>query len=124
MEKIKLSGLIDTINESPTGGFIGVSQYKSEKGDVTSVVGQLGCSYAKAKESAIQALSEAIKANDFEDVTVTGKCHYDDGVWNARKKSAPLKDYKITYKANTVQNVAEEILEAWQNPKERINFKY
>jgi len=123
MSKVTLKGLVETINEAPTGGFIGISGYQSKKGDVSSVVGQLGCSYGKARQLSIQALQEAVANGDFEPITVTGQCYKKDGVWNSRARSNPIEDYEITYSKKEVQAFAEEILEGWENPKDRNSNK-
>ena len=121
MNKINLKTLISTINDSPTGGFIGLQGYQSTKGDVTSVVGQLGCSYGKAKQASIQALKEAVDTvGYFVKMTVEGDCYQlSDGTWNSRARSNPLKSYKVDYTADEVLAVAKEILEGWENPKTR-----
>lgn len=121
MSKINLKGLIKTINEAPTGGFIGLQGYKSSSGDVTSVVGQLGCSYAKAKESSIEALKGAIACTGyFQAETVEGQCYQKpDGTWNARASSNPLKKFKVDFTAEQVLTIAKEILLGWETPSTR-----
>jgi len=124
MSKINLKGLIDTINSAPTGGFVGINGYQSTKGDVTTIVGQVGCSYGKAKALSIESLKEAIDGDGFESVTVEGNCYQlPDGTWNARAKSNPLKSYKVDYTAKEVKECAESILEAWENVKPRKDNK-
>ena len=123
MDKIKVANIISTINDSPSGGFVGISGYKSENGDVVSVVGQVGVSYGTAKTLAIQALQEAIESDDFECITVKGKCYKKDGVWNVRARSNPLEDYEIDYSVAEVKEMAETVLSEWENPVKRANNK-
>jgi len=122
-EKIKFAKLVDTINESPSGGFVGLTDYASKEGKVVTVLGRMGCSYGTARTLAIEALQKAIKEDDFEAIVVTGDCYKDGDVWNARKRSCPLKPYSLTVDVKQVKAYAKEILEAWENPKPRKDNK-
>lgn len=122
---MKFADIVGLINSAPSGSFVGITDYVSEKADVTSVTGHLGVSYAKAKEKKIEALEKAIQENDFSPITVEGDCHFDEtkNVFNSRKKSAPIRHFKITYGRDQVLQTMQEILESWKNPKERANNK-
>jgi len=124
MSKTNLKTLINTINEAPTGGFIGIKGYTSTKGDVTSIVGQLGCSYDTAKQASISALTEAVNAKAFSPMTVEGQCYQKpDGTWNARARSNPLKKFKVDFTVDEVLVIAKEILDGWKNPVKKANNK-
>jgi hypothetical protein len=121
--KNPIAALIEQINEAKKGSFVVFTNYRGTDGKVQTIYGNLKMSYEDVKEKAIADLLEAIKANDFEDVTVKGECRYDKetDVYNGRKKSWPMEKYEITYKASEVLAMAKSILYDWQNPKERAN---
>jgi hypothetical protein len=121
--KVKFADVVSMINAAPSGSFVGVTNYVSEKGDVASFVGHIGFSYAKAKQMAIDALKEAILKCDFEPIVVSGNCYHDGTEFNSRKRSAPVKPYKMEFDKYQVQETAKEILNGWENPKERENNK-
>ena len=125
MSKTTLKQLVSTINEAPTGGFVGLVGYETTKGDILSCTGRIGCSYGKGKTLAIAELKQAIAEKDFGPITVSGECYFDktDKTWNARKKSLPLKEYKKTFEVERVLEIAKEILENWENPKVRKSNK-
>lgn len=124
MTKIKFSDLLDSINSSPSGGFVGITDYTSSKGDVVSIVGRVGCSYGTMKEEAIAGLKVAIDNNSFEPITVSGKCYMDsNGEFNARKKSCPLQPFNITFTGAEVLTEAKGILEGWEKPSTRKSNK-
>ena len=116
-----IAALIEQINEAKKGSFIVFTNYRGEDGKVQTIYGNLKMSYEDVKEKAIADLNEAIRANDFEDITVKGECRYDKetDVYNGRKRSWPMSEYEITYKDTEVLAMAKSILYDWQNPKER-----
>lgn len=118
-----IAALIEQINEAKKGSFVVFTNYRGTDGKVQTIYGNLKMSYEDVKEKAIADLLEAIKANDFEDVTVKGECRYDKetDVFDGRKRSWPMEKYEITYKASEVLATAKSILYDWQNPKERKN---
>ncbi len=123
--KTTLKSLISSINKAPTGGYVGLTDYETTKGDILSCTGRIGCSYGKGKQIAILALKDAIFASDFEAITVSGECYYDTvkKEYNARKKSMPLKKYIEIFSADEVLTMAKEILLGWENPKVRKSNK-
>jgi len=124
MSKIKFTDLLTTINEAPTGGFVGVKAYESKTGDVSDVLGRLGCSYDTVRKLSIVDIKAAIDAKAFIGITVEGKCYQTPkGEWNPRKFSCPLKSYKVDYTADEVLESAKAILEAWEAPKPRKSNK-
>lgn len=125
MSKIKLPELVKTINECPTGGYVGITDYVSENGDVTSVTGHIGCSYADGRRVSIQELKDAIALKDFSEMTVQGQCYWDESAkaWNSRKRSLPLENYDITYDFDKVLEMAKGVLHDWENPAERNSNK-
>ena len=123
--KTTLKTLISSINDAPTGGYVGLVDYESTKGDILSCTGRIGCSYGKAKTIAIAELKQAIADKDFSDITVNGECYWDTVKleYNARKKSMPLQTYSETFDAKEVLEIAKEILLSWENPKARKSNK-
>ena len=120
---IKFADVVAMVNGAPSGGFVGITDYVSEKGEVSSIVGHLGFDYGKARQIAIKDLAAAVAAGTFEAITVKGKCYHDGKEFNARMRSCPVKDYDITYTPRQVLEMANNILTAWQNPKERESNK-
>lgn len=126
-DKIKFSELVKCINESPSGGYVGIVDYHAQNGDIISVVGKIGCSYATMRKLAISELEAAIEADDFDSITVEGECYWDDErmEWNPRKRSCALKafnsDHGGYFPKALVKSLAMRILEDWKNPKERAN---
>jgi hypothetical protein len=118
---MNLKTIAQTMETAVSGGYVHLTNYVSDKGEVSTVLAHLIPNYGAGKEKAIKSLREAIAANDFQPITVTGKCYNDNGVWNSRKKSAPLKDYSIEYSKEEVKAAAEEILADWIAPKEKVN---
>lgn len=121
--KTKFKEILTSFNEAPTGGFVGITDYQSQNGDIVSVTGRLGLSYGDAKQAGIDALEQAIKTKDFEAVTVSGSCYEENGVFNSRKRSWDMKEFEITFEVDEVMETAKEILEAWKNPKARKDNK-
>lgn len=117
----KIKKLIETINAAQSGSFVGITDYVDKRGDISSVVGHIGVSYAKAKDMAIAELEKAIEAKDFEPVTVKGHCYTDGNDWNPRKRSWELKEYDITFDKGEVVETAKAVLEGMKNPKKRAN---
>ena len=66
MSKAKFKDIITAINESPSGGYVGITDYVSENLSVVSVTGRIGTSYGDMKALAIQGLKDAIENEDFE----------------------------------------------------------
>jgi hypothetical protein len=120
---IDLKQIVESANNAPSGSFVGITDYVSDKGDVSSITGQIGVSYGTAKEKAIKALETAIEAKDFEPITVKGICRWDTekNEWNSRKRSMPMKAYDITFKKAKVIEVAKEVLESYKNAEKRSN---
>lgn len=121
--KVKFADIVHMVNSAPSGGFCGVTNYVSEKGEVSSITGHLGFDYGKAKQKGIDGLRKAIEAKDFQAITVRGNCYKDGNEWNSRKRNCPVYPYAITYTPEQVMATAKEILEGWENPKERENNK-
>lgn len=118
---MKLQTVAEAMETAVSGGYVHIDGYTSDKGEVSKILGHICPNYGVAKEKAIKALRQAIADNDFQPITVTGQCYNDNGTWNARKKSAPMKEYNITFPSREVLEQANEILTSWENPKERIN---
>lgn len=114
--------IVDTISRSTSGTFVGITDYISETGDVSSVTGHIGCSYGVARNKSIKLLETAIAEDDFDAITITGECYWDaeKQEYNARKRSCELKSYDITFSKDEVVACAESILESWKKPK-KIN---
>jgi hypothetical protein len=128
MSKVKFKDLITSINEAPTGGFVGLTDYISNDLSVVSVTGRIGCSYGKVKELAIEALKDAIDNEDFEAIDISGRSwsKTENGVTEffARKAGdRVLADNLKSYSKDTVLDTAKAILEGWENPKARKSNK-
>ena len=119
----KLKDIISSVNEACSGQFVGITNYVSDKGDVSSITGHIAPNYQTARTKAIEALETAILVNDFEAITVKGTCRKDGNVFNSRKRSAPIMPYEIEFSKTDVMAIANSILESWKNPKERENNK-
>ena len=117
--KTTFKEVLNAINESPSGAFVGLTDYVDSKGDVTSVTGHIGASYGSMKENAIAELKQAIEDEDFSDTIVSGKCNAFEGEFNARKKLWDVEPFIICYDKEQVITTAKEILEGWENPKTR-----
>jgi len=128
MNKVTLKDIVSTMNSAPSGGFVGITNYESESGEVSSVTGLLGCSYADTVALKIKGLTEAIAGDDFEDITVKGQGYADmkDGkvIGYGRKSNArTLINFCKVYTKEQVLTFAKEILFAWENPKARTSNK-
>ena len=120
---INLQEIVSAANNAPSASFVGITDYVSEKGDVSSITGQIGVSYGTAKEKAIKALTEAIEAKDFEAINVKGICRWDTdkNEWNSRKRSMPMKAYDITFSKAQVLETAKEVLDGYVNAEKASN---
>jgi hypothetical protein len=120
---IDLNKIVSAVNEAPSGSFIGITDYISEKGDVSSITGQIGVSYGTAKEKAIAALEKAIADKDFEAIEVKGVCRWDDEAkeWNSRKRSCPMKPFAVKYSKAEVLDTAIEVLESYREAVKKSN---
>lgn len=118
---MKLSTLANAVSSAVSGGYVHIEGYHSDNHDVSSILGHICPNYGEAKKRAIEKLNEALTTNSFQPIRVTGQCYNDNGVWNSRKKSCPLKPYDITYSVSDVEAAARSILESWTNPVERKN---
>ncbi len=129
MSKINLSTIISTFNDAPSGSFVGITNYESSENEVVSVVGQIGCSYAKTVEMKIVGLKTAIEEEDFEKMTVSGQGWAqvdEDGKpfdFGRKSKVRKLVNFCETFEKEEVIEHAKGILEAWENPKPRKNNK-
>ena len=128
MSKVKFKDLITSINEAPTGGYVGLTDYVSNDLSVVSVTGRIGCSYASEKERAIESLRDAIQNEDFEAIEIAGRSwsKTENGVTEffARKaKDRVLADNIKTYSKEHVLELATAILEGWENPTVRKSNK-
>lgn len=120
---INLQEVVSAVNSAPSGSFIGITDYISEKGDVSSVTGQIGVGYSNAKEKALEAMEKAIAEKDFEPITVEGICNWDTEKkeWNSRKKSMPVKTFKVTFNKAQVIAVATEVMESYRDAIKKSN---
>lgn len=120
---INLTEIATAVSKAPSGSFVGITDYISESGDVSSITGQIGVSYGTAKNKAIQALQNAIAMEDFEAISVKGICRWDTdkNEWNSRKKSMPMKSFDITFPKAKVIEVAKEVLDSYQNAEKDSN---
>lgn len=121
---IDLKTIATTINNAPSGSFVGITDYISEKGDVSSITGQIGISYGKAKDKAIEALQNAIATEDFGPIVVKGICRENPdnkGEFNSRKRSWPMASYAITFSKAQVIEVAKEVLDNYVNAEKKSN---
>lgn len=120
---INLKEVVTAVNAAPSGSFVGITDYVSEKGDVSSVTGLLGVGYGAAKERAIAALETAIAAQDFEAMTVKGICNTCPitGELNPRKKSWDAKPFKKTFSKAQVIAIASEVLESYRESVKTSN---
>ncbi len=127
MSKITLKNLVTLMDNAPSGGFVGLTDYESENGDVTSVTGQLGCSYADVKAFKIAGIKEAIENEDFEPITVTGQGYAEkiDGklVFGRKSSTRTLVNFCEDYTKEQVLETAKEILLAWEAPSTRKSNK-
>jgi hypothetical protein len=127
MSKIKLKDLVTLMDNAPSGGFVGITDYESENGDVSSVTGLLGCSYADTVKHKIAGLREALENDDFEPITVKGQgwAKEVDGVleFGRKSKDRKLVNFCEDFTQEQVIEVAQEILEGWENPKARKSNK-
>jgi len=119
---IDLNEIVSAVNEAPSGSFIGITDYVSEKGDVSSVTGQIGVSYGTAKERALKALETAIEAKDFEAMEVKGICRTGpDGELNSRKRSWDMKPFVRKYSQAQVIAIAVEVMESYRDSIKKSN---
>jgi len=118
-----LTQIASAVNEAISGSFIGITDYVSTKGDVSSVTGQIGISYANAKNKAIAAIEKAIAENDFEAVEVKGNCRQcpETREYNSRKRSWPMSKYTIEFTKEAVVNAAKEVLDSYRNAEKKSN---
>jgi len=118
---IDLKTIVESVNNAPSGSFVGITDYVSDKGDVSSITGQIGVSYGTAKEKAIEALETAIATEDFEAIQIKGICRWDTDKeeWNSRKRSMPMKSYDITFPKSKVMEVANEVLDSYKNAEKK-----
>lgn len=129
MSKVTLKSLVESFNTAPSGSFIGITDYESENGNVSSITGQIGCSYQKTVELKIEALKEALSNDNFEEMTVKGQCwaQVDESgnLFDIGRKSNTRKlvNFCETYTKEQVKKCARDILYAWENPKPRVNNK-
>jgi len=119
---MKFQAVVDLFSKAPSGAFVGITDYVSSDSEVSSITGHLGFSYSTVKAQNIERLKAKIEQG-FEPIIVSGNCYHDGKEFNARKRSAPIKPYCITYSPEEVKAVAEKILEGWLNPVERENNK-
>jgi hypothetical protein len=120
----KLNEIATTINNAPSGSFVGITDYISDKGDVTSITGQIGVSYSNAKEKAVNALKTAIEAKDFVPITVQGLTRENPdnkGEFNSRKRSWPMVSFKVKFTKAQVIAIAEQVLESYVNSEKKNN---
>lgn len=127
---INLKEIVTAANNAPSASFVGITDYISEKGDVSSITGQIGVSYGTAKEKAIKALTEAITeseigcgVNQFEAINVKGICRWDTekNEWNSRKRSMAMKAFDITFTKVEVLETAKEVLDGYVNAEKKSN---
>lgn len=127
MSKMTLKSLVSIMDSAPSGGFVGITDYESENGDVSSVTGLLGCSYADTVKHKIKALKEALENDDFEPITVKGQGWGKkvDGVmeYGRKSKDRTLVNFCVDFTAEQVKNCARDILYGWENPKPRASNK-
>jgi hypothetical protein len=126
-KKVTLKNIVTLMDNAPSGGFVGITDYESENGDVSSVTGLLGCSYEDMKQKKIEGLREAVNAKDFEAMTVSGQgwASTIDGVlvFGAKSKARNLTNFCVDYTAKEVLTTATAILESWDNPAVRKSNK-
>ncbi len=115
--------IMDAVNTATSGTFIGITDYVSSKGEVSSVTGQIGISYANAKTKAIAAIALAIENEDFDAITVKGSCRQCPKTreFNSRKRSWPMVDFKIEFSKEAVIEAAQEVLDAYRDSEKRTN---
>jgi len=119
----KITKILTSVNTAPSGSFVGITNYEDSKGNISSIIGNLGFSYQNAKEKAIDSLKSALEHKDFHPITVKGTCYCENGVFNSRKRSWDAKDYSITFGKKAVMETAQEILDGWLAPSKRVNNK-
>jgi len=124
-KKTKVTEIISAMNAAPSGTIVSLKDYIGSDGTVKTFQAQLGVSYEKLKAKAIAKLREAVEAENFEPITVTGKVWANaDGSFATRKsKDRTLVNFYETYDKNQVLEFAKEILEKWENPDERKSNK-
>jgi len=118
---MKLSTVANAVGSAVSGGYVHIEGYHSDKHEVSTILGHICPNYGESKKRAIKELDAALTAHTLQPIRVTGKCYNDNGVWNSRKKSCPLKDYDIIYTVAEVEEAAKGILESWQNPVKRTS---
>ncbi len=118
---MKLATVANAVGSAVSGGYVHIEGYHSDKHEVSTILGHISPNYGESKKRAIKELDAALTAHTLQPIRVIGQCYNDNGVWNSRKKSCPLKDYDITYTVAEVEAAAKGILESWQNPVERTS---
>lgn len=118
---MKVVQVIKAINEANKGSYVGITDYISSDANVVSIIGRLGCSYAKMRENAIKSLKEALLNDEFESIIVKGRCHCKDGEYNSRKRSWDMVSYEIPFSKEKVVETAKELLDAWENPVKKLS---
>lgn len=123
MKAVPFANVVASFENSPSGGFVSVKGYESEKGDRMNVLGHLGFNYSKAKRVGVDALKKALLEKNFQGLDVVGTCRSEGGVFNARKRSWDIAPYSVYFTADEVTEMAENILWDWENPKPRTSNK-
>lgn len=126
MSKVKFKDIISSINEAPTGGYVGITDYVSSNLSVVSVTGRLGCSYGDAKALAMFGLKDAIENEDFEAIKIAGRSWSKtvNGVtefFSRTAKDRVLADNVKNYSKAEVLEVAKSILKTWETPSNRVS---
>ncbi len=117
--------VIEAVEHAPSGSYVGITDYVDNKGNVSSVIGQIGCSYEHLKDFNMQVINDAIDLDDFPSIHIEGDCYYDESKdeFNARKRSCPLKHFDVDYNAEEVKKAVVVLKESIQTPRTKNTTK-
>ena len=122
---LNFTDIAEAVEHAPSGSYIGITDYVDKKGNVSSVIGQIGCSYENLKDFNIQVINDAIELDDFSSIHIEGDCYYDEDKeeFNARKRSCPLKHFDVEYSVEEVKEAVVSLKESIQTPKTKNTNK-
>ena len=122
---LNFTDIAEAVEHAPSGSYIGITDYVDNKGNVSSVIGQIGCSYEHLKDFNLQVINDAIDLDDFSPIHIEGDCYFDEDKdeFNARKRSCPLKHFDVEYSKEEVKNAVVSLKESIQTPKTKNTNK-
>ena len=122
---LNFTDIAEAVEHAPSGSYIGITDYVDNKGNVSSVIGQIGCSYENLKDFNLQVINDAIDLDDFSPIHIEGDCYFDEDKdeFNARKRACPLKHFDVEYSVEEVKNAVVSLKESIQTPKTKNTNK-